>query len=374
MYRHYFLLCSILFCATPAFAQEADCAIAKDALRAAQTIRKLTVKKEVPCIQQSKEEVLAFLRSSVMQRIPEKKLKSEALVYKLLGAIPHGYSYVDEIMKLYAEQAGGYYDPHAKRYVMASWLPALMQPTIAAHELTHALQDQYYNLEQFMDDKVLTGDAMLARAALVEGDATAVMNDFQLQGTPQSVAHLDSVEPIILQTVVGSYMTQSVAKSPALIKNMMLFPYTSGLRFVHFFLKKGGYESLQRLYMAPPTSTSEILHPERYPRAEPVLDRDIMLKAKGGMLVDYEDTLGEFFIASWLAGDDANKEAAVKAADGVIFDRVLLSRSEQLVWLTYWESARELREFSDAAAKRLPRGSRLTLSCSAEQLACEIRA
>src|SRR5438552_2674308 len=55
-------------------------------------------------------------------------------------------------------------------------LPAL------AHEIEHALQDQYFDLKSFSTPLKDEGDRQLARAALVEGDGTAVMLEFVAQG------------------------------------------------------------------------------------------------------------------------------------------------------------------------------------------------
>ena len=53
-------------------------------------------------------------------------------------------------MVLLKEQVAGYYDPKTKTVNLLDWLGADQQKPVLAHELTHALQDQSFNLEKYM--------------------------------------------------------------------------------------------------------------------------------------------------------------------------------------------------------------------------------
>lgn len=349
--------------------------MAEDAFLAAQTIRGLKAKKAVPCTLQNKEEVLTFLKTSVQKKIPQGKLRGEERIYKALGLVPEDFHYVDQLLKLYSEQAGGYYDPESKRYVMASWLPSMLQPTIAAHELTHALQDQYYNLVQFMDDNAFSGDELLAHSALVEGDATAVMNDFQLGVKENSaVAMMTSVEPIILQTVIGSYLTQNVSAAPEVIRNTMIFPYTSGLRFVHYFLRKGGYKALNAVFKFPPRSSAEILHPELYPQPAASIAKEVVTKALQGQKIIYQDAMGEFFASSWLSSFTKNKADAANAAAGLQYDTAIVSENNSVVWITLWKTKSDINEFLKVSQAVTGERKNIQISCDQGTLTCVVTA
>src|SRR6185503_19338244 len=75
---------------------------------------------------------------------------------------------------LLTEQIGGYYDPKTKvLYVVDGIADALIGVTIP-HELVHALQDQYVNLDSIQH---ITGDddRQLATHAMIEGQAQYAM-------------------------------------------------------------------------------------------------------------------------------------------------------------------------------------------------------
>ena len=105
------------------------------------------------------------------------------------------------ILDLLMEQVAGFYDPFAGKLYIADWLPLEMQRPALAHEIEHALQDQHFDLKRFASPIKDDGDRQLARSALVEGDGTAVMLEFQAQamGLP-----LDQLPDLVAQ--IGKQM------------------------------------------------------------------------------------------------------------------------------------------------------------------------
>lgn len=337
----------------PAFA--VDCSVAETAIEIARSIRGLRLKHEVPCKVQSKEEVRAYLRKVVDTKIPKEKLESEERIYKLLGVLPVDFDYVSGLVRLYSEQVGGYYDTDARHYVMAAWMPASVQMPIAVHELTHALQDQHYELAAMVEPGKFDTDALLARSALIEGDATAVMLDYSRSITGQgSIADEPSVSAFLMQNILGSLLSSSVNEAPPALQSLMIFPYVSGLHFTHFLLKQGGYAAVDSAFRRLPNSTSEILHPERYASRTsvlpviPVPELPSRLEAEGAKLLT-DDRLGEFFIAN-LLGLWISPVQASKAANGWAGDRIALYETEGsghgiVIWDTRWASEKEAEEF-----------------------------
>src|SRR5262252_5548769 len=112
-----------------------------------------------------------------------------------LGLIPKGFQLRDYVVKLLREQVAGFYDPKTKEFYLAAWLPISEQKRVMAHELVHALQDQHFNLRRF--DKWPKGDsdAEMAAHALIEGDATVLMYQYDIdeQGLKISVSRLPSL-------------------------------------------------------------------------------------------------------------------------------------------------------------------------------------
>lgn len=353
------LLASFAVC-TSAQAEEAACAVATTALEQAIRIRGLERKSEVPCLVSDKAQVAKFLQETIATKLPPNKIEMEQLVYRTLGVVPDDYDYANGIIELYSSQIGGYYDPEKKHFIMAAWMPAALQVTVAVHELTHALQDQHFDLETMMDPKIENGDKLLAIAALVEGDATAVMTDYTRALVGQVPLRQESnIDGLLLQQVLAG-STGGFEKTPEALRALLLFPYTSGLRFVHRLLMEGGYPAIDRAFRNPPTSSREILHPEIYlkpnlPSSIPSieeLDRESPAEKEV-----YTDVIGEFGISAILAAGQKKKSEAVSAATGWLGDRVGVfetSSSEKLVsWKSRWESERDAQEFQEAYGRFL---------------------
>lgn len=328
-----------------------SCNVAEAGLSAASRIRGLQQKKKVPCFLRSRDKIREFILSTVDTKVPAEKLRMEELVFKAIGFIPQEFDYKKGIIDLYVSQIGGYYDPEKDHYIMADWMPNLLQAPVAVHELTHALQDQYYDLEKFVDMNLANSDELLARSALVEGDATAVMHDYT-----RGLAHLPPLEE---EPVIDSLLMQNVLSLgfsagdgiPDSLKLYLLFPYTSGLRFAHVMLRKGGYRQLDKAFRDPPKSTEEILHPEKYGQGD--FKKISSTDAVGpGCSADsplrYSDTLGEFAISTLLASSARRKIDAVEAAKGWGGDLVVVRGKAEdlcLVWVTKWDSVKDADEF-----------------------------
>jgi hypothetical protein len=346
------LLISSLAVNSYSWAQEAPCAVAATALVQAVKIRGLERTSDVPCQVSDKAEVERFLRETIATKLPPNKIEMEQIVYRALGVVPDDYDYANGIVQLYASQIGGYYDPERKHFIMAAWMPAMMQATVAVHELTHALQDQHFNLEKMMDPKLENGDQLLAIAALVEGDATAVMTDYMRVSAGQPpLSKEENIDALLLQQVLAG-SAGGFEKTPEALRALLLFPYTSGLRFVHRLLLRGGYEEVDKAFLNPPTSSREILHPEIYlseDRAANIPQKDEL--DRGGSSADlvYTDTIGEFGVSAILGAGLKEKGEAVKAAAGLLGDRVgvfAASEGEKVIsWKTKWESERDAQEF-----------------------------
>ena len=350
-------------CLLPAGARGEDplCQIATTSFAEAVKLRGLSKRKEVPCLVQNREQVEQFLVSTMDTKYPSRRLEHEEIELKAVGFLPAEFNYRRGLIEFYASQVGGYYDPEVKHFVMAGWMPGALQTTVAIHELTHALQDQHFDLEAFTDVRKYSTDELLARSALVEGDATAVMNDFtrSLVGGG-SIAAEQSIDGILVQNAMGFSLMSATAPVPKSLQMMLFFPYQSGLRFVHSLLREGGYHRVDAAYAKPPQSSEEILHPEKYGKGDfERLGADVVLENSGEdpAAVEYADTLGEFGIATLLTQLGEAPAAAAREAAGWAGDTlVIVGRAEgspAVYWVSQWDSVSDMREFVQAYGPRL---------------------
>ena len=324
--------------------QQGLCAVAEQAMQGASRVRGLKSKGPVPCVVSSRAEIEQFLRTTIKDKFPPHKLQAEQLVYRAVGLIPDDYNYTEGLIELYLSQIGGYYDPEKKHFVMADWMPSELQEVVAVHELTHALQDQYINLEQLLDPKNDNGDELLAYSALVEGDATLTILDSQHRRTAQP----------------SSEASQDLPQVPTALKAILFFPYTYGLKFARELLEHGGYKRINQALRDPPQSSREILHPAEYLSNTQVRQIPRLEELDGvsdGYSPEYSDTLGEFSIKALLDTDASGSITSAQGAAGWVGDRIgvfPVQNKERLIsWLTRWESAADAQEFFKAYKKLL---------------------
>src|SRR5277367_2385978 len=210
----------------------------------------------------SREEIRAF----VIREMDEDKNPAEryagARSAEAFGLIPKGFDLDNFMVDLLTEQIAGLYDPKAREFYIADWIPLDDQRMVMAHELTHALQDQHFKIEGWVKAARPNDDAELAREAVLEGSAMAAMIDYLLKGTGRSVQDLPAIDP--------SLFTGDMSKSPKLQeapqfrKDAMIFPYFGGLTFSTAILKPSGWNGLSAVFAKPPVSTQQVMHPDVY--------------------------------------------------------------------------------------------------------------
>jgi hypothetical protein len=199
------------------------------------------------------------------------------------------------MIELLTEQIAGLYDPKAHEFYVADWIPIEDQRMVMAHELTHALEDQHFQIEAWAKAARPNDDGELAREAVLEGSAMVAMVEFLLQGTGRSLKDLPDIDPSLL---IGDMAeTPMLKKAPAFLKDALVFPYLDGMTFSAAVLKPTGWSGLAAIFAKPPASTQQIMHPELYtsgktPAAIAIPSMDKALGADWSKLED--NTMGEF--------------------------------------------------------------------------------
>ncbi|HEX4692580.1 MAG TPA: hypothetical protein VH276_17910, partial [Solirubrobacteraceae bacterium] len=162
---------------------------------------------------------------------PPRIRSAEEEALELLGLIPGGTSLRRVAASLYGQGVAGYYDPRTKRLKVvagAATSTRALTETVIAHELTHALEDQRYRLD---DEGPSEGDdRALARLALVEGTATEIMTRYGERFLPPGE---------LLASAIGSAFAPT-GDLPPYIEAQTVFPYLAGQQFVRYLLRRAG--------------------------------------------------------------------------------------------------------------------------------------
>jgi hypothetical protein len=238
------------------------------------------IKHEVKRQLVGRDEVVAYVGKHTSEDEDAKRLRRSELVLKKFGLLPRDFDLGKFLVVLLKEQVAGYYDPKTKTVNLLDWLGAEQQKPVLAHELTHALQDQSFNLEKYMKPidsdlakkKEITAqdiendEVSTARQAVVEGQAMAVLVDYMLEPTGLSLK--DS--PQVVQSLkdgmlVGTPDSVQFHNAPVYMKEALTFPYRYGIEFIAELLTKSGKEkAFAELFRNPPRTTRQIMEPQTY--------------------------------------------------------------------------------------------------------------
>jgi phosphopantetheinyl transferase (holo-ACP synthase) len=230
----------------------------------------------------SSAEVEQFTRDQQAKTEYAQRFARSEMTMKKFGLLPREFNLREFVAKASGKEVAAYYDDETKTISMLNWIPLERQSPILAHELTHALQDQNYDLKAWLkpgasptgDKKGIEpdvdDDSTGARRAVVEGQAQVVYVDYllaplgrSLQNTPGLIYQME--EPAV-KAVADS---QLLHDAPMILREMGTFPYRNGLIFEGELLEKGGKQmAFSGVFARPPRSTHEVLQPTAYMNRE----------------------------------------------------------------------------------------------------------
>jgi len=312
-------------------------AAADEVLNQMSQITGLTLRTPLKKSLRSREEI----RDYVIKQMNEEKNPAEryagARSAEAFGLIPKGFDLDAFMVDVLTEQVEGLYDPKTHEFYIADWSPLSDQRMVMAHELTHALEDQHFQIEAWERAARPNDDAELARDAVLEGSAMAAMVDYLMLGTGRSLKDLPDFDPSMLVGDLSS--TPTLKKAPPFIKDALIFPYMSGLTFSAAVMKQSGWAGLPSLFEKPPVSSQQILHPELYKSGK--IPANVSLPALEKLLgSDWtkleENVMGEFgwkeVLKQFLDNDRAKALAAAWDGDWyVVYEQ---KKSKRLVLVT----------------------------------------
>lgn len=232
----------------------------------------------------------------------EKDLTETEGVLRALGLLKPGVS-LQEVLTSFLEQGVvGFYDPKTDELVVRG---AAMTPYVRvtlAHELTHALDDQHFQLDRPAVDKS-DDEQSIAFSALVEGNAVRVQEEYKATLSKGDRQAADDEEARLGRGV-------DLSSIPRVIPELIGFPYIFGPRLLDSLVRAGGERRVDAAFKAPPVTTEQIV-----------------------------DSV------AWLAGKAAPVKVAPPAADGTVYDQGVLG-----FWGVYVLLEQELGQKDAAAA------------------------
>src|SRR5215213_4142682 len=328
----------------------------KEVLTETSDLRQLPILRPVKSGTQSRDQIQRFLIKNMDEDSSPAEMHASEVALKKLGLVPQDFEFRPFIISLLTEQVAGYYDPRQQEFFLADWIDLDGQKPVMAHELTHALQDQHFNLRRFEKWPKGDSDAELAAHALVEGDASLVMAHYVARNPARIIALMKSMG-------ASESGAEEINRAPRALRESLLFPYEQGMKWAQALYKREGWPLISTAYKELPQSTEQILHPEKYfAREAPVklALADITGALGPGWKRIDTDVNGEW--SYYLILDEFLKspQESRKAAAGWGGDRYSVYEESKsgkacLVHLSSWDTAQDADEFFDAYVKRTER-------------------
>jgi hypothetical protein len=294
----------------------------------------------------SHAEVRAFVDKQFLSPRAKRDLAGTEAAYKLLGLLPDSMNLETELETLLSEQIVGFYDPKTKVLYVVEGAPPAEVAVVITHELIHALQDQYINLDS-LESLEGDNDRSSAAQAVIEGQAV-YDQQVAMAGSRSLVATIgwDAMRKEIRENAARMPALQS---APMVLQETLIFPYLSGAEFIRAFDVR---EPGKQPYGADmPTSTTQVLHPATSyfgPRIAPV--HVTLPRPPAGLPVRYDDNLGEFetrlFLYKFL-NDDAESMRGAAGWAGDRYEVVDTPKGPAIAWVTLWQSAVSAAQFRD---------------------------
>ena len=214
----------------------------------------------------------------------------------------------------------GFYDPDTKKlYVRGSDLTDTDIRLTVVHELTHALQDQHFDLNR-IDAKVRDSGQGFAEDALIEGDATTVENDYfsslpkREQDAYNNNDNRAGEAPVPSDAPAAPAAPAATADAPVL-DAFDAAPYDYGAQFVSFVVDDRGTKAVDDLFRTLPRSEEQVIDPvATHTREKPVAVAAPELAA-GEQPIGDPDVWGAYSLYMMLA-PRIDRATALEAANG----------------------------------------------------------
>jgi hypothetical protein len=192
------------------------------------------------------------------------EIKDTEDLLEAIGLLDHDVDLAALLSSFLGGAVVGFYDPETDELVVrgASITPYVR--TTLVHELTHALDDQWFELDRpALDDA--DDESGLGFSSLVEGNALRVEDEFRktLSKTERQQA---SAEEARLSAGLD------LSSVPRVIPELIGFPYQFGPGMLDALAAEGGEDRVDEAFQHPPMTSEQVLDPQRWlaGKAEPV--------------------------------------------------------------------------------------------------------
>ncbi len=223
------------------------------------------VHRQLPFSLITREQVNQYLKEQIKESVKPDEIKAEEVTLKKFGFAPANFDLRQTTIDLLTEQAAAFYDFKRKKLFISDWATVNMRDVALIHELAHALADQNYPIQKFTDKGSDNSEESLAREAVVEGQASWLMLEVGARRSGKTLADPQTAKEYLETTGDTQQSDYPVFNNaPLYLRRTLMFPYDEGEKFQQAVFLHEGTQAFAQVFRDPPTSTSQIEHPERY--------------------------------------------------------------------------------------------------------------
>jgi hypothetical protein len=323
-------------------------------------------RRAVPVVVESDSAASVYFKARIDRSTSPGALEAQARAWVRLGLLPSGTNLRQLMLDLLAEQAGGYYDPERKVFAVLGDMPAAVAPTIVAHELTHALDDQVFDIDSTLARVGSDDDRESAFGCVVEGAGTLVMTKFMADEMASGRLSLAGAASVLESDFARAELLR---QAPDAIRRSLLAPYILGMQFLlrgdaTAVLEPIHAADIDRAFRDPPRSMEQVLHANKYwdesarDEPRPIAPIDSLRILGPTWHEEGTGVLGELVLATLtgaaaldldtVANLDA-RDWTTRAAAGWGGDRWWLfsnGAEDAVILATLWDTSRDANEFA----------------------------
>ena len=308
--------------------------------------------------------VRPILENVYLERHTRDEVTDQARVLSVLGLIDPTYDLYSKTINQIGEGIGGFYIPWTDELYVIGETFSGIERFIYAHEFTHALTDQHFDLSAFgvYPECLSDSDRCLAISALVEGDATYLMYQWLEQyGTEEDINDIIAAQ----YAPIDHPISRNTLAPPFVVREIQ-FRYGDSAIFIDHLYQIGRWQMVNLAYDRLPETTEQILHPQKYQVREAA--KPVEIPVLDGLLGEQwryleSDSLGELGTEMVLGYafdglDRLDPETAKKAAVGwggdhyqIFYKGITNGKILAAAWT--WDTLTDALQFWDALEAHL---------------------
>lgn len=196
-----------------------------------------------------------LLGKSSSSKTPSEQLTIASKELKALHLIDKSVDLGAATDTLLGAGVSGFYDPKSKSLVVRGVAATPYVRQVLVHELTHAVQDQWFGIDRPALDKA-NDEQATAFQAVFEGDAVRIEDEYH-----NAMSQADQRQADKEAQSQGGGLP---AGTPQVLLELISFPYIVGPDFIRTLQQAGGQAKVDDAFVHPPTTSAELIDVQRF--------------------------------------------------------------------------------------------------------------